>query len=198
MDYAAAHTPAYVSANGLRVAFLAYNDIDWPGWTAGTGYPGVANAADKAGIAADIAAARENSDLVVVSFHWGTEREYTAEGRQRELARFSIDCGADLVLGHHPHVIQGFEVYKGKLIAYSLGNFVFNPGSPQCNYTILTHITLDSGGFRSATIYPAHISNGRPALMGGTEAVVWLRQVAAFSAAMGTPMTVLGDTATIP
>jgi len=198
MDYAAAHAPAYASANGLRVAFLAYNDIDWPGWTAGAGYPGVANAANKAGIASDIAAARENSDLVVVSFHWGTEREYVAEGRQRELARFSIDCGADLVLGHHPHVIQGFEVYRGRLIAYSLGNFVFNPGSPQCNFTILAHITLDSGGFRGATIYPAYISNGRPALMGGTEAVVWLRQVAGLSAAMGTPMTVHGDTATIP
>jgi len=198
VDYAAAHSPAYVSANGLRVAFLAYNDIDWPGWTAGAGYPGVANAANKAGIASDIAAARENSDLVVVSFHWGTEREYVAEGRQRELARFSVDCGADLVLGHHPHVIQGFEIYRGRLIAYSLGNFVFNPGSPQCNFTILAHITLDSGGFRGATIHPAYISNGRPALMSGTEAVVWLRQVAGLSAAMGTPMTVHGDTATIP
>jgi poly-gamma-glutamate synthesis protein (capsule biosynthesis protein) len=198
MDYAAAHSPAYITANGLRVAFLAYNDIDWPGWTAGAGYPGVASAADRAGIASDIAAARENADLVVVSFHWGTEREYVAEARQRELARFSIDRGADLVLGHHPHVIQGFEVYRGRLIAYSLGNFVFNPGSPQCNYTILAHITLDSGGVRGATIYPALISNGRPSLMGGTEAVVWLRQVAGLSAAMGTPMTVHGDTATIP
>ncbi|MEW6554261.1 MAG: DUF5719 family protein [Actinomycetota bacterium] len=198
VDYAAAHSPACVTASGLRVAFLAYNDIDWPGWTAGPGYPGVANAADGAGIARDIAAARENADLVVVSFHWGTEREYTAGGRQRELARFSIDRGADLVLGHHPHVIQGFEVYRGRLIAYSLGNFVFNPGSPQCNFTILARITLDSGGFRGATIYPALISNGRPALMGGTEAVVWLRQVAGLSAAMGTPMTVHGDTATIP
>jgi poly-gamma-glutamate capsule biosynthesis protein CapA/YwtB (metallophosphatase superfamily) len=198
MDYAAAHAPAFLCANGLRVAFLAYNDIDWPGWTAGAGYPGVANATNVAGIASDIAAARESSDLVVASFHWGTEREYAADQRQRELAHFAIDCGADLVLGHHPHVIQGFEIYKGKLIAYSLGNFVFNPGSPQCNYTVLAHITLDAGGFRSAVIYPALISNGRPALMGGTEAVVLLRQVAALSAAMGTPMNIQGDTATIP
>ncbi len=198
IDYAAAHAPAFASANGLRVAFLAYNDINWPGWVAGAGYPGVADAGNLAQIAADIAAARADADLVVVSFHWGIEREYTAGGRQRQLAHLAVDCGADLVLGHHPHVIQGFEVYKEKFIAYSLGNFVFNPGSPQCNYTVLAHIKLDSGGFRGATIYPAHISDGRPALMGGTEAAVWLRQVAGLSAAMGTPMTVHGDTATIP
>jgi poly-gamma-glutamate synthesis protein (capsule biosynthesis protein) len=198
IDYAAAHSPALIDAGGLRVAFLAYNDIDWPGWTAGAGYPGVASAADSGGMARDIADAKARADLVVVSFHWGTEGEYTANARQRSLAHLAVDCGADLVLGHHPHVIQGFELYKGRLIAYSLGNFVFNPGSPQCNYTILARITLDSGGFCRAVIYPALISGGRPALMTGTTAVVWLRQVAGLCAAMGTSFTIAGDTATIP
>ena len=197
-DYAAAHTPAFLNANGLRVAFLAYNDVDWPGWTAGAGYPGVANAANAAGMASDIVAAKARADLVVVSFHWGTEREYVANGRQRELAHLAVNCGADLILGHHPHVIQGFEIYNGKLIVYSLGNFVFNPGAPQCNYTILAHITMDAGGFRRAVIYPALIGGGRPAIMTGTEAAIWLRQVAGLSAAMGTPFTVDGETATIP
>ena len=197
-DYAAAHSPAFLDANGLRVAFLAYNDINWTGWVAGAGYPGVADAANTAAMASDIAAARDAADVVVVSFHWGIEREYAADGRQRQLGHLAVDCGADLVLGHHPHVIQGFEIYKGKLIAYSLGNFVFNPGAPQCNYTILAHITLDGGGFRGAVIYPALISNGRPALMTGTEAAIWLRQVAGLSAAMGTSVTIQGDKATIP
>jgi poly-gamma-glutamate synthesis protein (capsule biosynthesis protein) len=198
VDYASAHAPAYATGNGLRVSFLAYNDVDWPGWTAGAGYPGVAGAADMGRMAAEIAYARANSDAVVVSFHWGNEREYTPTSRQVGLAHFVVDCGADLVLGHHPHVIQGFEIYKGKLIAYSLGNFVFNPGSPQCNYTILAQITFDAGGFRRAVIYPALISSGRPAITTGTEAVVWLRQVAGLSAAMGTPFTINGETATIP
>jgi len=197
-DYGTAHTPAYLNANGLRVAFLAYSDVNWPGWEAGVGYPGVASAADGAGIAQDITTARTRADLVVVSFHWGIEREYVANGRQRSLAHLAIDCGADLVLGHHPHVIQGFEIYKGRLIAYSLGNFVFNPGYSQCNYTILAQITLDADGFRHAAIYPALIVNGKPSLMSGTEAAVWLRQVAGLSAAMGTPVTISGDTATIP
>ncbi|MBC7230531.1 MAG: CapA family protein [Actinobacteria bacterium] len=197
-DYQAAHAPAYLTAGGLRVAFLAYSDINWPGWPAGAGYPGVADAADAAGMARDIAAARERADVVAVSFHWGIEREYTPNARQRQLARFAVDCGADLVLGHHPHVAQGFEVYRGRLICYSLGNFVFNPGSQECNYTMLPVIAMDSGGFVEATIYPVLISSGRPQVMTGTAATVWLQQIAALAAACGTPVTVHGDTATIP
>lgn len=194
-DYAAAHSPACLDVNGLRVAFLAYNDVNWPGWPAGAGYPGVA---DAAAMARDIAAAGDRADLVVASFHWGIEREYVPGGRQRQLAHFAVDCGADIVLGHHPHVAQGFELYGGKPIAYSLGNFVFNPGSPQCNYTMLVEMELDATGFRAATIYPVLINAGRPELMSGTPAVVWLRQIAGLTAALGTPCAVDGETVTIP
>lgn len=70
--------------------------------------------------------AKENgAKLIIVSFHWGTERMYTPEGIQVDLAHTAIDNGADLVIGHHPHVLQGIEKYKGKYIAYSLGNFCF-------------------------------------------------------------------------
>lgn len=67
----------------------------------------------------------EGSDLIIVSFHWGTERDYYPDNIQKELAHTAIDCGADLVIGHHPHVLQGIELYKGKYINYSLGNFCF-------------------------------------------------------------------------
>jgi len=134
----------------------------------------------------------------VVSFHWGTERKYTPDPRQVDLARFVIDCGADLVLGHHPHVAQGFGFYKGKLIVYSAGNFVFSPGSNEGHYTILTRLALDSRGFRSATVYPVYISNGRPQLMGGSEGQSLLGQLAGLSSALGTPMTVSNGFATIP
>ena len=106
-------------------------------------------------------------------------------------------CGADLVLGHHPHVVQGFEIYAGKLICYSLGNFVFNPGSAECNYSMLPLITMDSGGFVSAVIYPVLISSGRPQLITGGAATAWLRQIASLAASLGTLVTVRGDTATI-
>lgn len=64
-------------------------------------------------------------DLKIISYHWGIEREPKQNATQENIARFAIDNGADLILGHHPHVLQGIEVYKGKYIVYSLGNFVF-------------------------------------------------------------------------
>ena len=66
-----------------------------------------------------------DADIKIVSFHWGIEGEHTQNAAQVSLAHFAIDSGADLVLGHHPHVLQGVETYNGRLIAYSLGNFAF-------------------------------------------------------------------------
>ena len=200
-DSNSAYAPAYLSANGLRIAFLAYNDIGYDGfsgWQAGPGYPGVADASNTRQMAADIASAKASADLVAVSFHWGTERKYTPDPRQVDLARFAIDCGADLILGHHPHVAQGFGFYKGKLIAYSMGNFVFSPGSAEGHYTILTRLELDSRGFRTAKVYPVYINNGRPQLMGGSEGQSMLGRVAGLTNALGTPMTVSDGYATIP
>ncbi|MCL2059518.1 MAG: CapA family protein [Oscillospiraceae bacterium] len=70
-------------------------------------------------------ALRAGADIVIVSFHWGLEGHYKESGDQRSLARYAIDNGADLVLGHHPHTLQPVETYNGRTIAYSLGNFCF-------------------------------------------------------------------------
>lgn len=67
----------------------------------------------------------EGAQLIIVSFHWGSEKENYPDSIQKELAHIAIDEGAHLVLGHHPHVLQGIEVYKGRNIVYSLGNFCF-------------------------------------------------------------------------
>jgi poly-gamma-glutamate capsule biosynthesis protein CapA/YwtB (metallophosphatase superfamily) len=67
----------------------------------------------------------EGANIVLVHFHWGEERSYVPNETQKSLGRFTIDSGADLVVGHHPHVVQGIEEYKGKFIVYSLGNFMF-------------------------------------------------------------------------
>jgi len=68
---------------------------------------------------------KEGADIVIVMYHWGIERDYEQYSSQQDLARFSIDNGADLILGSHPHVVQGIEEYNGKYIVYSLGNFSF-------------------------------------------------------------------------
>jgi poly-gamma-glutamate capsule biosynthesis protein CapA/YwtB (metallophosphatase superfamily) len=190
VDYTSAHVPAYMNANGLRVAFLAYDDIGYAGWYADVNYPGVCDATDTAQIAADISNAKQNADLVVVSFHWGTEKKTTPDAPQTALAHFAIDQGADMVLGHHPHVAQGFEFYRGKMIANSLGNFVFSPGSAEGRYTILTELSMDASGFVGARVSPVYISNGRPAIMGGSDGTAWITQVAGLSQQLGTPARV--------
>lgn len=78
----------------------------------------------------NIAALKEaGAELIIVNFHWGIEREYVPNDTQKTLAHLAVDEGADLVIGHHPHVLQGIEKYKGKYIAYSLGNFCFGGNS---------------------------------------------------------------------
>jgi len=106
---------------------------------------------------ADILDLKKNNSVVVINFHWGGEREYYPRAAQTELAHFAIDNGADIILGHHPHVIQGIEQYKGRIIAYSLGNFAFGGNSnPKDKRTFIfqsnlkfTNNTLTSIGVRA-------------------------------------------------
>lgn len=74
----------------------------------------------------DIKSYRSKVDVLVISLHWGVEYEKEPSKNQIKVAHTLIDAGADVILGHHPHVMQGIEFYKGKLIAYSLGNFLFD------------------------------------------------------------------------
>jgi len=123
---AEARLPHMLEVNGLRIALLGYNDFMPRSFEAGPSWPGVAWCV-AAQVKADIKAARSigKADLVIPFMHWGDEHE-PENDRQKKLARQMIDAGADAVIGGHPHVTQGVEYYKGKLIVYSLGNFVFN------------------------------------------------------------------------
>jgi poly-gamma-glutamate capsule biosynthesis protein CapA/YwtB (metallophosphatase superfamily) len=123
-DRGAAHRHVLVERAGRRVAVLAYNHVFPEEFWAGPARPGTAHA-DDAGLAREVALAATEADLVVVTFHWGAEGMETPKDYQRILAHIAIDHGADLVVGHHPHVLQPLEWYRGRLIAYSLGNFVF-------------------------------------------------------------------------
>lgn len=77
-------------------------------------------------IAEDVEELREQGvQIILVHFHWGNESEYVPTASQKSLGHYTIDAGADLVVGHHPHVVQGIEEYNGKFIVYSLGNFMF-------------------------------------------------------------------------
>lgn len=125
-DCAAARQPLLLNLHGLKIALLGYNDFQPRSFEAGASWPGVAWSVDEQ-VVADLHAARtlHKADLVIPYMHWGDESD-PANERQKSLARLMIDHGADLVIGGHPHVTQGAEYYKGKLIVYSLGNFVFD------------------------------------------------------------------------
>ncbi|WP_460505605.1 CapA family protein [Hydrogenophaga soli] len=143
-----AHRPHWVERNGIRIAVLGYNEFKPRSFEAGATTPGIAWSEDSQ-VVADIRAARAaGADLVIPFMHWGWERERQPSERQRQLARTLIDAGADVVVGGHPHVTQGVDAYKGKLIVYSLGNFVFDSFDDVPGGTTgwLLRLTLDRRG----------------------------------------------------
>lgn len=119
---AAARQPVIMDVKGQRVAYLSYYDSDLH---AATNRSAGTNPRRNDNIAADIKAIRDQVNWVVVNFHWGENLAKYPGDWQIDLARFTIDQGADMVVGHHAKVLQGAEIYKGRPIAYSLGNFVF-------------------------------------------------------------------------
>jgi poly-gamma-glutamate capsule biosynthesis protein CapA/YwtB (metallophosphatase superfamily) len=124
-DLNAAHQPAVIERKGVRFAFLGYDDIAASALGAGEDRPGTAALSGDA-LRRDIAAAKATADVVIVLAQWGTEYTPDATFRQQELAAVAVEAGATLVVGNHPHVVQGLEWPRDSLIAYALGNFVFD------------------------------------------------------------------------
>lgn len=164
-NLAQAHRAAVFDIKGVKIALLGYLDF-FPRWfTATPNLPGVAWL-DEDQVAWDISRAKaEGADLVVVLPHWGVEHEGVAHQRQRRLGRSMIDAGADAVVGGHPHVVQDQEVYKGKPIIYSLGNFVFDGFEDEDNLTgWILFADFDRYGVTSLTTQVVRLdTNGSPA-----------------------------------
>lgn len=122
MDLAEARRPALFEIRGTRIALLGYDAIT-AYYAAGEDYAGTAPA-DPALVAEDIADARRQADIVIVYFHWGWEYTHAPSPWQQELAHQAVSAGADVVVGSHPHWVQGLEHYQDGVILYSLGNFI--------------------------------------------------------------------------
>lgn len=163
VDRASAWRPAILLRNGARIAYLAFSEIGPESFAAGTDSPGTAFVGSMKKVIAAIKAAHKNADYVIVSFHWGIERTYTPTSRQVSDGRAAVRAGADMVLSEHPHVLQGVEFYRHAVIAYSLGNFVFSPGSDAGRDTMILHATMTPDGVQSVSAEPCYIGhNGRP------------------------------------
>ena len=125
-DSSQAHAPLFLKKRGLTIALLGYDEFHPRSFEATPERAGVAWVEEEQ-IVLDIARARAaGAQLVLPFLHWGWENEFAPSVRQRELARAMIDAGASAVIGAHPHVTQGVEMYRGKPIVYSLGNFAFD------------------------------------------------------------------------
>ena len=107
--------PKFLNVKGLKIAIVAFSD-----------FPGFGLRAEDEIIKDNISLARKSADIVVASFHFGEEYQKLPSSRQRKIVELAVDYGADLIVGHHPHVPQPLEKYKDAYIAYSLGNFIFD------------------------------------------------------------------------
>lgn len=140
----------YYEANGIKVGLVGINNL---------------NDVDKTKLEAAMAEVKSgNPDIIILSIHWGVEKATEPNEEQIEVGHRAIDLGADLVLGTHPHVLQGIEQYNGGVIAYSLGNFCFGGNdSPADMDTIIYRqaFTIDGNGNKTTdiTVVPCTISS---------------------------------------
>ena len=128
---------------GQTFGFLAASRvIPVVSWDVNNSSPGVFTTYDPTQLVAAIQEARNKCDYLTVLVHWGIERDAYPQEYQTQLAKQYIDAGADLIIGAHPHVLQGISYYNGKPICYSLGNFIFNQEIPQ---TAMVKVTIEKG-----------------------------------------------------
>lgn len=138
----------------------------------------------------------QGAQVIIVSFHWGTEKSNVPDDIQKTLAHLAVDQGADLVVGHHPHVLQGIEKYQGKNIVYSLGNFCFGGNkNPSDKDTMIFQqtFTVENGELVEddvTNIIPCSLSsesgynNYQPMVLEGSEKERVLQKIEEFSAAL--------------
>jgi poly-gamma-glutamate capsule biosynthesis protein CapA/YwtB (metallophosphatase superfamily) len=152
---------------GFRIGFLGCFGAG--AFAATSSQAGVAPRSE-AMVTRDIQSLRQidKADYVVVSIHWGTEKALHTEEWQVNLAHSVVDAGADLVVGHHPHVLQGIERYKNAFIAYSLGNFLFGGNSRSTYDTAVLKVELGRG-VRMISIVPIHVEDWQPFVLSGSE-----------------------------
>ncbi|MED3464695.1 CapA family protein [Bacillus thuringiensis] len=155
----------YQDINGIKVASLGFTDVIAPGSVATINSAGVLSM-NPDNFVQQIYEAKNpekgNADLVIVNVHWGEEYDTEVNPRQQALAKALVDAGADIIIGHHPHVLQSFEIYKNSIIFYSLGNFIFDQGWTRTKDSILVKYYLRNDGMATVNVIPLQINEGTP------------------------------------
>lgn len=191
MNLAEARRPAMLEAQGVRVAFLAYTLTFPEEFWATHDRPG-SPFGHEAHVRADIAAAQQRADIVLVSFHWGQEGKTELRDYQRILGRAAIDAGAGAVLGHHPHVLQGVEHYKDGVILYSLGNFAFGTYGQEAFRSAIAFLTFRDKQLTEVRLLPLNVRNVevvfQPTPLSGAEADKAVAELQQLSLPLGTQL----------
>jgi poly-gamma-glutamate capsule biosynthesis protein CapA/YwtB (metallophosphatase superfamily) len=194
-NLAAARRPALVECKGKKIAFLAYSLTQPLEFFAAESRAGTAPGYARI-FREDIRQAKSTADYVVVSFHWGTELAAFPKSYQVDAARRAIDSGADVVIGHHPHVLQGIERYRRGLILYSLGNFAFGSMSGHSETSIIARITLD-GAVRETELLLLNVLNTQvrfqPAILKGARGRAVISRLNELSHSWNTEIVAAGE-----
>ena len=148
-----AHLPLTININNIKLAVLAYASVAYDDSFAGKNSPGIAMAKIEL-IKDDIKKYKSSYDFIIVSIHWGDEYSEYPSDRDIKIAHQIINSGADAVLGHHPHIFQGIEIYEDKPIIYSLGNFVFGSVNEDARENIVVEICFLKNRIKSFQVFP--------------------------------------------
>lgn len=179
---------ALYTIKGKRVAFLGYSLTQPLEFFAGAARPGTVPGYEKL-VASDVASARRQADYVIVTIHWGQEGSGAIQPYQQRTGRAAIDAGADAVIGHHPHVLQGVEHYKNGIIFYSLGNFAFASTSKTAEHGAMVRLKLN-GSSRQAEVIPLDVLASRvhfqPRVLNGERGATIISQMNTLSRQFGT------------
>ena len=185
----AARRPVVMDVRGTRVAFLAYSLTFPPEFWATAKTPGTPFGHEDH-VRADVAAARKQADVVIVSFHWGREGTTELRDYQVLLGRAAIDSGASAVLGHHPHILQAVERYRDGVILYSLGNFVFGSYSEHATRSAIAVLNFRDRRLTRVEFVPLNVKNVdvvfQPRVLAGAEADEVVRTLQDLSSVQGT------------
>lgn len=165
LDRRDAARPRVIRRLGLSVAFVGFSDIQPASFMAGPHSPG-SQWMTAANVRSGVRAAHRRADVVVATFHWGIERDLHSTARQRAFARLALQSGATAVIGGHPHVLQPIvRPSRHRVIAYSLGNFVFDTAGPSTtSRTGILRLALSRRGVEQVDLRRAHILGTRPRL----------------------------------
>lgn len=151
----------YTEVDGLTLATVGFTDTYVKGSAATKYGPGVAKASPE-NIVPTIKRAKLNADYVFVNVHWGIEYNNDPSDRQIDIAHAMVDAGADVIAGHHPHVLSNIELYQDSVIIYSLGNFIFDQGWTRTKDSAIAQFHVYEDGKKELEIIPMRISATRP------------------------------------